>query len=106
MSKPSEAAASLPPQAKRALAKLGEDLKIARERRGESLRSWATRAHVSVPTLQRMEAGDPTVGMGVYATVLWLLGRAPSLAQLADPQADIQALSLDIERSSRTRRRP
>lgn len=106
MSKPAQASASLPPQAKSALAKLGEDLRVARERRSESLRSWAERAHVSVPTLQRMEAGDPTVGMGVYATVLWLLGRTPSLAQLADPQADIQALSLDIERSSRKRRSP
>lgn len=106
MSKPSEAAASLPPQAQRSLAKLGGDLRVARERRGESLRSWAARAHVSVPTLQRMEAGDPTVGMGVYATVLWLLGHAPSLAQLADPQTDAQALSLDIERANRTRRRP
>lgn len=105
MSKPSVAAASLAPQARRALAKLGGDLRIARERRGESLRSWASRANVSVPTLQRMESGDATVGMGVYATALWLLGLAPGLGDLADPQADVQALSLDIERASRARAR-
>lgn len=103
MSKPSNASAALPPQAQRALSKLGQDLRIARERRGESLRAWAARASISVPTLQRLESGDPTVGVGVYATVLWLAGKVQHLAEIADPQHDVQALSLDIARSDRRR---
>lgn len=104
MSKPAAAAASLPPQVARALAKLGADLRIARERRGESLRAWAARANVSVPTLQRLESGDATVGMGAYATVVWLAGRTEALASLADAATDSEALTLDIARARRTRK--
>jgi len=52
---------------------LGENLALARQRRKESLRAWASRMAVYVPTLIRMEKGDPPVGMGVYATALWLM---------------------------------
>ena len=103
MSKPAAASASLAPQASRALTKLGSDLKVARQRRRESLRSWAARVGISVPTLQRLEAGDPTVGMGAYATIVWLLGKAAKLGDLVDPKDDDQALTAEIQRSSRSR---
>ena len=50
----------------------------------------------SVPTLMRMEAGEPGVSMGIYATALWLLGRCDALAALAAPEADRGALELDV----------
>lgn len=93
----------MPGQVKKGLEKLGSDLRIARERRGESLRSWAQRLDVSVPTLQRLELGDPSVGMSVYATSIWLVGRSHELENLADPALDKQALALDIIKSSRKR---
>ena len=77
MPKPSLAADQQPASAAKALRDLGENLALARQRRKESLRAWASRMAVSVPTLIRMEKGDPSVGMGVYATALWLMGRAP-----------------------------
>lgn len=86
--------------------RLGSDLRIARERRGESLRSWAARVGVSVPTLQRLEAGDPSVGVSVYAVALWLVGRIGDFGNLADPAKDQQALSQEILRTSRKRREP
>ncbi len=97
----------LPPQAQAALSSLGENLALARLRRRESLRGWAQRLGVSVRTLQRLEAGDPGVGMGVYAAALWLVGRADALAGLADPAQDRGALELDV-RAARERlaRRP
>jgi hypothetical protein len=97
----------LPPQAQAALRALGDNLALARVRRGESLRAWARRIGVSVRTLQRMEAGDPGVGMGIYAAALWLVGRADALAALADPGEDRGALELDL-RAARQRlaRRP
>ena len=52
---------------------------------------------MSVPTLIRMEKGDPSVGMGVYATALWLMGRHTALAEMADPAHDLNALEQDIE---------
>ena len=45
---------------------------------------------------QRLEDGDPGVGMGVYAAALWLMGRADALPALADPSLDRSALELDV----------
>lgn len=87
----------LPPQAVSALRELGENLALARARRKESLRDWALRIGVSVRTVQRLEAGDPGVGMGIYAAALWLMGRAEALPELADPALDRGALVLSLQ---------
>jgi predicted DNA-binding transcriptional regulator YafY len=105
MSKSSTHLEFLPPQALAALEQLGENLALARRRRKEPLRAWAARLGVSVRTLQRMEAGEPGVGMGVYATALWLMGRVNALPQLADPAQDQGALQLDI-REAKARYQP
>ena len=97
----------LPPQALAALRQLGSDLAMARLRRRESLRNWAKRVGVSVRTLQRLEAGDPGVGMGIYAAALWLMARTDALAALADPALDRGALELDVRAvRDRLARRP
>jgi hypothetical protein len=69
---------------------------VARLGRKESLASWALRMGTSVPTLMRMAAGEPGVGMGLYATALWLMGRSGALATLAAPAHDRGALEQDI----------
>ena len=97
MSKTSLATDPLPASAAKALRDLGENLALARQRRKESLRAWASRMGVSVPTLIRMEKGDPSVGMGVYATALWLMGRHAALPDMAAPAQDANALAQDIE---------
>ena len=89
----------LPPQALEALKSLGGNLALARLRRKEPLRDWAKRMGVSVRTLQRLEAGDPGVGMGVYAAALWLMGRSDALPELADPSLDRGALELDVRQA-------
>jgi hypothetical protein len=81
---------------------LGEDMAIARKRRREPLKSWAQRIGVSEPTLMRMEKGDPSVSMGVYATALWIIGRSQALAELAAPEHDRGALE-DAVRAARIR---
>lgn len=86
----------LPPQALTALQALGGNLALARVRRKESLRAWAKRIGVSVRTVQRLEEGDPGVGMGVYAAAVWLMGRSDALPALADPALDRGALELDV----------
>ena len=90
----------LPPQALKALSELGENLALARVRRRESLLDWAQRLRVSARTVQRLEAGDAGVGMGVYAAALWLIGRTDALASLADPALDRGALELDMRAAS------
>src|SRR5512139_823350 len=96
MPKSPQALLSLPPAAAAALRSLGENLAIARVRRRESQRAWARRLGVSVPTLIRMERGDPGVGVGIYVTALWLMGRVNALAELAAPAQDQGALESDV----------
>jgi hypothetical protein len=101
VSKVAFALETLPAAAAAALKQLGSDLGLARRRRKQSLRAWAARLNVSVPTLMRMEKGDPAVSAGVYATALWLVNRHDALARLADPKEDLAALELDIRQAAR-----
>lgn len=107
MPKPSIALSSLPPAVAAALAELGEDLAVARKRRRESRQVWAQRLGVSVPTLTRMERGDPSVAAGIYATALWMIGRAGAIAELASPALDHGALEQEVQQARRrSQRRP
>ena len=99
MPKTSRAIAQMPPATAAALEKLGADLAVARLRRRESLKTWAKRLGVTVPTLVRLEAGDPGVGIGILATALWLIGRDSELVQLAAPEHDKGALDQDVRQA-------
>jgi hypothetical protein len=99
MPKTTRAILQMPPATVAAIEKLGADLAVARLRRKESLKTWAQRMGVSVPTLQRLEAGDPGVGIGIVATALWLIQRDSALAQLAAPELDQGAIEMDIRQA-------
>ncbi|MDE0242038.1 MAG: helix-turn-helix domain-containing protein [bacterium] len=74
-----------PPAAvRRALRKLGADIRDARRRRRLPMAVVAERAFTSRSTLQRIEAGDTSVGIGIYAGVLQALGLLDGLSQIAD----------------------
>jgi len=73
---------------RKALAQLGSDIRAARRRRRLPMAVVAERAFTSRATLQRVEAGDPSVGMGIYAAVLHTLGLLEGLGRLADPSTD------------------
>ena len=103
MSKSSLSLASVPPEAVSSLATLGEHLALARVRRNESQRQWAMRIGVSVPTLIRMERGDPSVSIGVYTTALWLIGLSGAFGEIASPARDLRALEADVREAARTR---
>lgn len=99
MPKTARAIEQLPPSTIAVLQKLGADLAVARLRRRESLRTWAQRLGVTVATLRRLEAGDPTVSMGILATGLWLISRDGALGQLAAPEHDLGALEMDVRKA-------
>ena len=99
MPKTARAILQMPPATVAAIEKLGADLAVARLRRKESLKTWAQRTGVSVPTPQRLEAGDPGVGIGIVVTALWLIQRDDVLAQLAAPELDQGAIELDIRQA-------
>jgi hypothetical protein len=48
-------------------------------------------------TLSKVEKGDPGVSVGTYATVLFSLGLADRLADVADPRHDTVGLELEEE---------
>src|SRR6185295_4733514 len=85
-----------PPAAvRRMLRKLGADIHDARRRRRLPMAVIAERAFTSRTTLQRVEAGDAGVSIGIYAAVLQALGLLEGLGQIADISQDSigQALS-------------
>ncbi len=96
MPKTARALQQLPPATAAAIEKLGADLAVARLRRKESLKTWAKRMGVSVPTLQRLESGDPSVGIGIVATALWLIKRDGELSHIAAPEHDQGAFEMDV----------
>ena len=96
MPKTARALLQLPPATSAAIDKLGADLAVARLRRKESLKAWATRMGITVPTLQRLEAGDPTVSLGIVATALWLIKRDGELGNLASPEHDQGAIEMNV----------
>ena len=73
-----------PASVRRLLRKLGEDLRDARRRRRLPMSVVAERAFTSRSTLQRVEAGDPGVSVGIYGAVLHALGLAEGLGEIAD----------------------
>jgi hypothetical protein len=58
----------------------------------------AERATISRMTLRKIEMGDASVSLGAYATVLFILGLAGRLAELADVKHDATGLQLEEER--------
>jgi transcriptional regulator with XRE-family HTH domain len=81
----------------RALRKLGSDIRDARLRRRIPVAVAAERASIGRSTLSRVEKGDPTVAAGIYATVLFVLGLADRLGELADAKNDATGLQLEEE---------
>ncbi len=74
-----------PPAAvRRILRKLGADIHDARRRRRLPMAVVAERAFTSRSTLQKIEAGDANVGIGIYAAVLQALGLLDGLGEIAD----------------------
>ncbi len=88
----------MPLAVKRALNKLGADIKSARLRRRITMALMAERAFIARSTLQKVEQGDPGVSLGVYATVLFILGLSERLADLADAGTDGLGLQLEEQR--------
>lgn len=72
----------LPKQA-RVLASLGENIKLARLRRKLTSEQVAERAGISRRTLVSVEKGLPSVAMGTYVQVLFVLGLSNDLLHVA-----------------------
>ena len=89
---------TLPLKVRRGLAQFGADLRDARRRRRLTVEMMAERVSVSRGTWLKVEKGDPSVAMGVYAMALFVLGFGNPFERLADVRDDDTGLLLDAER--------
>lgn len=64
----------LTPSLKETLSIMGEQIKLARLRRNLTMTLVCERAHISRPTLAKVENGAGDVAIGTYARVLKALG--------------------------------
>lgn len=94
-----------PPSSARALAALGERLRLARKRRKITTVLMAQRVGVSRDTLNRVEKGDPVVSLGTYLRVLRVLGLDADLDLLAADDALGRKLQ-DLALEPKSRGRP
>lgn len=85
----------LPIPARRALRKLGQDIRDARKRRRIPMELMAERARISRTTLTKVEKGDESVALGIYAAVLFVLGLGEGLGNLADLSNDTVGRDLE-----------
>ncbi len=81
------------PRVQRVLAELGQNIKLARQRRGLTAGLVAERAGMSRPTLRHIERGNPGVTLGAIANVLHALGLEADLGAVG--RADELGRSLD-----------
>ena len=96
----------LPIPVLKALHKVGKDICDARRRRRITIQLMAKRAGISRATVGKIENGDPTVSMGGYSSVLFVLGMTERLSDLADAAHDLTGRQLEEERLPRRVRIP
>lgn len=83
MSRRSKADLALPDEALSALKALGANIRAARRARGILQKDLAARCLLSPARLRRLEHGDPSVGLGALAQVLYVLRMSHHLAFIA-----------------------
>jgi len=88
----------MPNRLQRSLAKLGSDIGAARRKRSITVDMMTERVGVAKSTYLKVEKGDPTVSMGVYAMSLFVLGFPDALSTIADASRDDTGLLLDNDR--------
>lgn len=93
------------PRLSRLLKQVGTNLQYARLRRRYTAETVAERAGITRKTLSRVERGDPSVAMGIYARVLQALGLVDDLSSLArDDQLGNRLQDLGLTSPKRVRR--
>jgi len=91
------------PSAKRAIVALGSRLRVARLRRKMTQKMMAERVGVSIPTLAKLEDGDPTTSLATMVRVLSVLGLGSDLDLIAAEDRlgrELQDSALTVPRPS------
>ena len=75
---------------------LGQRIRAARTRRKLRREDLAQRAGVSRSTMEAIERGELTTGIGAYVRALWAMGLDQELDLVADPGLDRDGLALEL----------
>lgn len=87
------------------LSRMGEQIRLARLRRNLSVELVADRADISRATLWKVEKGDPSVAIGIYAAVLHALNNMDADLLLVAKDDVMGRTMQDLELSVRKRAR-
>src|ERR1700730_14767229 len=88
----------LPGSVSSALLELGAAIRVARIRRRQTAEDFASRLAVTLPTLRKLERGDPGVAVATFFTALWLIGLLDRLRDLARPESDVLGNIIETSR--------
>ena len=94
------------PRMQRQIAALGQRLRAARMRRSMTQEVMAERVGVSVPTLSKLENGDPTISLAAVLRALIVLGLAGDIDLIAAEDKRGRELQDSALRRSNARRPP
>jgi transcriptional regulator with XRE-family HTH domain len=83
-----------PYQVEQALKRLGENLRLARNRRKLTIEEAAQKIGTGPRAVMDAEKGKPSTTVGVYAALLWAYDLLTPLSDLANPNTDEQGLTL------------
>ena len=72
-------------ESQQVLIEFGNQLRKLRIERNDRQSDFAARLGVSVPTLRKLEQGDPTVAIGTWVDAIWILGRIEGLKEVLTP---------------------
>jgi transcriptional regulator with XRE-family HTH domain len=76
-------------EAIKSLTRLGRQLRELRLERNDRQSDFAARLGVSIPTLRKLEQGDPTVAIGTWIDAVWLVGRLDQLIKVLEPTSSL-----------------
>jgi transcriptional regulator with XRE-family HTH domain len=94
------------PAQRRQLLALGQRLRAARLRRRLTQAMLAERVGVTVPTIRKLEGGDPSTSLSVVLRALVVLGLAQDIDRLAEEDALGRALQDSALKSPRHPKAP
>ena len=95
----------LPSVVESAVRELGQAIRVGRIRRRQSAQDFASRLGVTLPTLRKLERGEPGVALATFVTALWLIGLLDRLRDLAKPESDVVGNMIETGRLPRRVRR-
>lgn len=74
--------------------RLGADLRTARLRRNLTLDEVAAKIGIGRRAISDAEHGKPTTTMVTYVALLWVYGLLEGFSELANPNSDLEGLTL------------